>query len=304
MNALEPLAATAATPTTNRGVYPHSRWSESALDYYRATVGASVEVILSTLTDQLGRVVTRQDGPAVRHYGSHVQLVDQRGRAVVSVFWGGQNGRPNVEAKGSFAPAVAHVLRSNWEHFPSRGDVKRDATAPDLFQEIKTLMCVYADTRGLALSEITNRNPDYGDTVYLGSRASQAFIRVYQPGLKRAQEEGRTGDDISTDEREAVRVELQFNPQKRRAKHAAATLSPDQLWGVSPWIADFASEVFAMNVQPITISERRESNRNRALRFMATQYQAHLADLLAECQGDVSLFGATILDLADIPHTH
>jgi hypothetical protein len=71
---------------------------------------------------------------------------------------------------------------------------------------------------------------------------------------------------------------------------------------VSPWIAEFASEVFAMNVQPISISDRRESNRNRALRYMATQYRGHLADLLGECQGDVALFGSTILDLADIPY--
>jgi hypothetical protein len=109
---------------------------------------------------------------------------------------------------------------------------------------------------------------------------------------------------IHPDERNAVRVELQFQPQKRRAKHAAATLSPDQLWGVSPWIADFAGEVFAMDVQPISISERRESDRNRALRFMASQYQAHLKSLWAECQGDPATFGAAIADLADIPHSH
>ena len=59
-----------------------------------------------------------------------------------------------------------------------------------------------------------------------------------------------------------------------------------------------------MNVQPITISERRESDRNRALRFMATQYRTHLESLLAECQGDVSMLGSVLLDLADIPHTH
>ena len=55
-----------------------------------------------------------------------------------------------------------------------------------------------------------------------------------------------------------------------------------------------------MSVQPISIAERRESNRNRALRFMAAQYRTHLADLLKECDGDLEQFGAAIADLADI----
>ena len=121
---------------------------------------------------------------------------------------------------------------------------------------------------------------------------------------KRAQEEGRTGDDIYPDDRNAVRVELEFRPQKKPAKAAAATLAPDAIWGVSPWIAEFASEVFAMNVQPISISDRRESNRDRALRFAATQYRKHFADLLEDCGGDVALWGSTMLTLADIPHKH
>ena len=161
---------------------------------------------------------------------------------------------------------------------------------------------VYADSRDIRLQDWSNNHPDMGDTFYLGSRQSQAFLRVYQPALKRAQEEGRTGDMITQAERDAVRVELQFQPQKQRAKHVAATLSPDELWGVSPWIADFAGEVFAMNVQPISISERRESNRNRALRYMGGQYKAHLASLWADCNGDLAAFGEAILDVADIPH--
>jgi hypothetical protein len=229
-----------------------------------------------------------------------MQLRDWRGHVLAAVFWGGANVQPNVEAKGSYAPAVARLLRELKEHKPSRADVKRDATAPLLFQRLRELALAYAERFGLAFQEVANHDPDKGDTVYLGSRKSQAMLRIYQPGLKRAQEEGRTGELISDDERNAVRIELEFKPQKPRAKIAAATLSPDELWGVSPWIAEFAGEVFAMNVQPISIAERRESNRNRALRFMAAQYQAHLASLLEECGGDLELFGATIADLADL----
>lgn len=293
-------------PPTNRGVYPLSGWTSSAFDYGRASVDrASPEQVVSVLQSSLeaaGRRVNVEEGAAVRHYSNHVQLVDRLGRNVCDVFWGGRNVRPNVEAKGANAALVVPILRANFDHRPSRVDVKRDATASGLFGALRALAGSYAASRDLRLQDLANNHPDMGDTFYLGSRASQAFLRVYQPALKRAQEEGRVGADISSEERAAVRVELQFQPQKGRAKLAAASLAPDELWGVSPWIADFAGEVFAMDVQPVTISERRESNRNRALRFMAVQYRAHLQSLLAECQGDPSMFGSTILDLADIPH--
>jgi len=233
----------------------------------------------------------------VSYYSQHVALTDRLGRVACSVFWGGSNVQPNVEAKGGCAPAIAGILRARWEHRPSRVDVKRDASAQGLFADLFALARVYADTRELALQEHRNHHPDKGDTFYLGSRQSQAYLRVYQPGLKRAQEEGRSGDQISAEERNAVRVELEFKPQKPRAKLAAATLSPDEMWGVSPWIADYAGEVFAMNVQAIRISERRESNRNRALRFMGAQYDAHLSDLWRECQGDAAMFGLAVADL-------
>lgn len=299
--------ATLEAPPTNRGVYPHSQWDGSAFDYIRATVGASVEVLMSELVRGLeveGHRVTPEIGKAVKFYGEHREFKDRLGRVVCHLFWGGENVRPNVEAKGSYAPAVTRILRANWDHRPSRLDVKRDATAPGLWRQLRDLAGVYADTRDIRLQDLANNHPDMGDTFYLGSRKSQAYLRVYQPAMKRAQEEGRTGEQISAEERNAVRVELQFQPHKQPAKVAAATRSPDELWGVSPWIADFAGEVFAMNVQPITISERRESDRNRALRFMATQYRTHLESLLAECQGDVSMLGSVLLDLADIPHTH
>jgi hypothetical protein len=181
-------------------------------------------------------------------------------------------------------------------------DVKRDATLYGLFRAVRDVAGEFAKTYDLRIQDWSNNDPNLGDTCYLGSRHSQVLVRIYQPGLKLAQMEGRTGDDIHPDEANAVRVELEFKPQKQLAKQAASRLTPDELWGVSPWVADFAREVFAMDVRSVSISDRRESNRNRALRAMAGQYRAHLGSLHMECDGDVALFGSTILDLADIPH--
>lgn len=300
----------APTPMTNRGVYPLPEWGECRFDYYRATVAVtSVQNMLSVLCADLDPTgdlrFTPEPKPPVAYYSQHVALTDRLGREACSVFWGGQNAQPNVEAKGSQAPALSAILRANWEHLPSRVDPMRQASREGLFRDVRTVAFAVAEKHRLdPPKEHCNNHPDKGDTLYLGSRKSAVCIRVYQPGLKRAEEEGRTGCEISDEERYAVRCELEFKPQKRTAKLAAASLSPDALWGVSGYAADFAAEVFAMQVQPVSISERRESNRNRALRFMASQYRTHLADLLQECQGDVSEFGSIILDLADVPHRH
>lgn len=303
MTALTVLADGSA-PLTNRGVYPAPRgWTEPAFDYYRASPACDTGELLSVLTDKLARMyrdVHFDTGPPVRHYEEHRRFRDWRGHVLASVFWGGANVRPNVESKGSFAPSVARILRELGDHSPSRVDVKRDATAPGLFGELRALALTYRERLGLTFGEIANHDPDKGDTLYLGSRKSQAMLRIYQPGLKRAQEEGRTGDQISSCERQAARVELEFKPQKQRAKRAAATLCPDAMWGISEWVAEFAAEVFRMNVKPISIAERRESNHARALRFMSKQYRAHLQWLLDECYGDPTQFGLSICDLADL----
>jgi len=266
---------------------------------------ASVDHLLKVMSadlDPTGSLrFTADRRPPVAYYPQHVVLLDRLGREACSVFWGGQSINPNVEAKGHKAPAIAEVLRRHWPHLPSRVDPMREATRDGLFRDVRDVAFSLAERHRMdPPKEIRNNHPDQGDTFYLGSRKSAACIRVYQPGLKRAQEEGRTGDLISDEERNAVRCELEFKPQKRKAKVAASTLTPDAMWGISPYVADFAAEVFAMDVQPISIAERRESNRNRALRCMGSQYQRHLADLWDECGHDLAEFGAAIAQLADL----
>jgi hypothetical protein len=273
-------------------------------DYYRATVDAAPELIVRTLEEALaeaGKPVTREQGPEVKHYAAHIALTDRRGAVLADVFWGGQNGTPNVELKGSNAALAAHAVRT-LPHRPSRVDVKRDAQRAGLYDDLYALGSTWFEKYRIPLRDCGSNDPDKGNTFYLGARSSQVLLRIYQPGLKRAQEEGRTGSLITQEERDGVRVELEVKPQKKPAKLAAATKCPDALWGVSRPVAQFALEVFAMTVQPFSISDRRDSNRDRALRAMAMQYRRHLADLHAECGGDAEAFMTTLLDLADIPY--
>jgi DNA relaxase NicK len=142
---------------------------------------------------------------------------------------------------------------------------------------------------------------DHGRTIYLGSRNSQVFLRIYEKGKKYAAE---LGIPLTDELRNWIRVEVEFKPQNRKSKSLASILTPDAIWGTSAWLADFAQEAFAMEAERININQRRESDQQRALRFMGSQYGGHLRALLNDLDGDLTAFGAAIADLAGIEHTH
>jgi hypothetical protein len=97
-------------------------------------------------------------------------------------------------------------------------------------------------------------------------------VRVYQKGLKIAQELGLTGDAIPDELRHWVRVELEHKPDKRPARTKAATLNASQLWGCSPWTRRFAKLAFSIDAERVKMNEKRETDEERAWRYMLEQY--------------------------------
>ena len=272
---------------------------EFRFDYYRCSPRADLMELLSVLEYELADAfgpIRRGERPPVRYYAEGVEFLDATDNAVCSVLWGGRNARPNVLASGSSAHVVAGIVRREWWHQPSRLDSKLDLLAPGMFDTLREATRVFAGRWNIGRYTVFNDDRDKGDTIYLGSRTSQVYVRLYQPGLKRAQEDGRVAGDILQDERDTVRIELEFKPQNARAKARAATVSPVECWAVSRWSADLLEELLAMNVTPISVAMRRESNRDRALRFMCDQYRVHLLGLLEEHGGDLDAFAMDLIE--------
>ena len=272
---------------------------EFRFDYYRCSPRVDLMELLAVLeyelTDAFGPI-RRGERPPVRHYAEGTQFLDAADVVVCSVLWGGRNERPNLIASGAAAHTVAAIVRKEWWHNPSRVDSRLDVLASGLFDNLREDTRVFANRWNIQRQTWFTDDPDKGDTIYLGSRTSQVFVRLYQPGLKRAQEDGRVAGDILQEERDAVRIELEFKPQNARAKARAATVSPVECWAVSRWTADLLKEILAMNVTPISVAMRRESNRDRALRFMCEQYRAHLLGLLEEHGGDLDAFAIDLIE--------
>ncbi len=246
-------------------------------DAYLATAYAHPLLLLDYLEQGLmdaGYAPRRQDGPPVRFYASNTLLLDPEGRRLLQIRHGGQNAHPFVEAKGALSAIVAAVLRERFEHLPARLDSAYDLTGPTVFGDLEDITAQFEAERGLKrdYAGAKSDNPDRGTTIYLGSRKSQAFLRIYQKGLQIAEEMGLSGDAIPDELRHWVRVELEYKPDKRPARLMATKLSPRALWGCSPWTRDFATRALSIDAERVTMNERRESNHDRAMRYLVEQY--------------------------------
>ncbi|MCH8615379.1 replication initiation factor domain-containing protein [Sphingomonas sp. SM33] len=224
--------------------------------------------------------------------------MDPTGHRLVQVRSPGSNPHPFVECKGETSALIASYLRQAHDHRPSRIDIARDMRAPGLFQRLHRLSKRIAKKHGVRWEPTGDwLTPDAGRTIYVGSRHSQTFIRIYEKGLKYAHD---LGIPLTDELREWVRVEVEYKPQNPRSKSIARCITPDAIWGTAQWLQHFAAEAFSMNVQRINISQRRESDRDRALRAACTQYQRHLQSLFDDCGHDPAQFGTALIRLANL----
>lgn len=297
-----------APPYCNTGVYPHEPIpprgaSGSAFDWYRATVPAHPQLVLEALTEaverDLGFEPTLHAGSPRWSFLRADMLCDRKGLRIAEVLHGGRNPNPSVESSGAMAPIVAGILRDRGTHYASRVDVAIDRAGPTLFREWRALCERLSMQYRLAMRVIeAPTDPDAGSTVYLGSRKSEVFLRVYEKGLKTAHDEGLA--QIPDEYRHWVRAEIEFKPDKKAAKHAAALMEPDVFWGITEWLAHFALEAFAMRAEPVNLRERRLSDHDRAMRWMADQYRSHLDRLWRDHGRDDAAAFRALRELAGI----
>lgn len=263
-------------PACNTGVHPPSiplaAFAErSRFDWYRATVPAHIDLIRSGVIRELtdaGPRVSVEQGKGRFNY-LHSTTITDAGERVATILHGGPNGHPNIEASGERAPALAGLLRAMGEHRVTRCDVAIDLWGADAFRSTEQLAMAIAKQERLQVRKVaTPLDRTAGETIYIGSRSSALFVRIYEKGkADRALYGGVCADTLEP----WVRCELEVKPQKDM-KATAATMSPDAFWGCSDWTAQLAQEAFAMTPEPIPFHPRRTASDDRAFDFMIKQY--------------------------------
>lgn len=259
-------------------------------DAYTATVRISDPGKLVGLAAVSGIELRQREG-YFNGFGNLISLRED-GAEYAAVAWGGQNeGWARLEVKGARTPEVVERFRGEVpDHRVTRIDSAHDVDKPGAWED---LLAVCLDVKKEFRLKGEKRGdwedfPEQGRTLYLGSPSSVTRARLY--------EKGRQPEYVSLNKPDWVRLELQIEP-KKEAREAYSKLSATEVWGASRFTRELAARVLQSELAaypPGTVWK--DSQRDRALRFMCQQYGAHLMSLKDDL-GSWECLGLTLSEM-------
>lgn len=262
-------------------------------DAYTATAtGVKTDDFMQVLMDAggLAGMTKIVQGAGHHTFANRISVTDGTGTQWGSVSWGGrQADRLMIEVKGERTPKAVEALRSRFEHRCTRGDVCADFDAPRAFQRLYRQCRQVKKAHRVIGAKAGDWDdfPEKGRTMYLGAKTSPVRARLYEKGLQ--------PEYAHLNRPDWVRLELQVRPAKD-AKSTFAALEPADFWGASRWSRDLAAMALQNHVDPHPAGTMyRESDTDRAIRFMCRQYGAHLMSLFADL-GSWECVGLTLRD--------
>lgn len=240
-------------------------------DAYSATIQSDGPSVVATLAERLN-AVPLGSGKGLHGYTECIELRTDLGVAG-RVLVGGSNSWPHAfvqgEPTGEFVSAVRGAYPDR--HWVTRADSAEDFDSPDAWDQLLTQCLEMAQERGLRVDQqgdwITG---EFGRTFYVGSRKSPVFTRLYEKG-KQQRSLAATAAAAASISADWVRLEMQVRPEKQ-ARYEAATASPEDMWGYSPWGKLLAERCFGLDVPRVQMHAWREGDDRRAVEWMVRQY--------------------------------
>lgn len=185
-------------------------------------------------------------------------------------------GEVHLTTSGESCDELVPIIRAHWpEHRVSRADVSTDFAAD--FALLDAIAVQFAADRNVAYRLITDSAG--GATRYLGSKSSEATVRVYK---KTEQLRALHPDRAATIPDGIVRIEMQMRPGKRATKERASTMTPDDFWGFARWTQQFAAELLFVEADRVSTHHRRPSEWSRLLNTFSRQYAPAMQRRAAE----------------------
>jgi hypothetical protein len=245
-------------------------------DYYAASVPVSPELARKGF-EQAFDLVTVQD--AIPRNGYRMgQEFHIRGEGVFSLFWGGHNPHPFVNASGAASAPVAQVLKAEVpSHTCARVDVFKDTDGGrEEFDRVSGVLVRMARSAGLASRFISSpTDPEKGRTLYLGSPTSEVSFRYYEKDREQ-RDKGRDGGDLSRN-----RAEFQVKPKNKARKARLAQLAPQDVPGFARWSAE--AVLLWSSAPDLTRREaERKSKARESIDHMLRQYRGQMLALMRE----------------------
>jgi DNA relaxase NicK len=164
------------------------------------------------------------------------------------------------------------------QHRVSRVDVAVDFAGDRAWSTLRALGMRVGRAHKVKRSEIVPDESSEGRTLYIGSRTSPAFCRIYEKGKQvlsgkevidfSGLSEELRGEPLDT----WVRAELEVKP-KAHIKSVLSQLPPENFWGVSEWSCDVYRELGGSDVPRISVgSVWRADDYTRTVRALVRQY--------------------------------
>lgn len=238
-------------------------------DWMQATISEDPGDIFEVLAGTLGGDLEAARGLNGYH---HSRLVKRRGETLARVLYGGPNGWPHVIATGVASDDVVPVVRDAWpEHEVTRMDTAQDFEREGGYDRVAALMEDLGSRRRLSVTKLESvRNGVRSRTLYLGAPSSRIRVRLYEKG-RFEQQQGHEASE------HWFRLESQIRPTGKEARKIASFVDPSEAWGMARWTRELAADAMGLDVEPITMQQRREPDYMRAIRSLAKQYGATLA---------------------------
>lgn len=260
-------------------------------DWYQATIPEHPIVLVDALKTALAPNGTVLEGRGRHNYHQSFRICNVRGERLAEVLAGGSNGHPNAASSGEATPAFVEAVRAAWPaHRVTRFD-----SAEDMAQE-GALAALEVTCRGLAKDlnirgrAVVPDDPSEGRTYYLGAPSSDNRVRLYD---KTAETRAKLPQERHAEVPDHwARLEVQVRPRKEW-KIYAAQATPEEAWGFAGWTHELARRVFSLQIDRITMQAGRETDDERAFRYMIMQYGPMLQRLLHDV-GTWDCVGLTI----------
>lgn len=262
-------------------------------DWYAATIADTPQNVVDGLRAAWpDEALSVQAGRPMHGYKHAWEILGQSG-VKSRVLYGGDNGAPHAWSSGEDTEAFVKCVRSRWcggRHYVTRFDAAEDFVAPGAFDSLLKIALQVADEKALKVGH----NGDWhrgidGRTVYVGSRKSPVFVRLYEKGKQMRQQVVTGAELISAD---WVRCEAQVRPQKD-ARMVAASSTALEAWGYSAWTKALCAQVMDADVPRVEMNVWRIGDDERAFQFMAKQYGPMLGRLMLDL-GDWKAVGQQI----------
>lgn len=236
-------------------------------------------------------------------FASSVRLRADRGFHAY-IQWGGTHGDlVHCAFTGGRSPEGAELFRQLVpRHRVSRVDVAEDVGGEGRFQELAELSARVAEVHRLRRVRIVPDDGTAGETIYLGSRSSPVFCRLYEKGKQVLAK----GDHVEYSELPAgvgrddiahwSRVEIEVKPKHHMAREALSAMSPDEVWGCSSWANQLREDMGYMPPPRFNVGTVwRAPDTERLYRALLTQYGKFL-DQEAQDLGSWECVGLQLRD--------